>query len=232
MRIDSKKSQSNLCLRGLFIVLLSFLLTTSVAFHSSTLPSHFSTRSSSSPSLILAPQQQHLKSTSSPTKLNTWNNDEINGPDKIKACIPYMLPLIDGDVFGQYIYQRVPPLKFLDDLFLAPLVGTFEAFPFLGIILFLLLSIGTRGVEGISREVRFNAQQAVLIDIALILPSLIGQGLDGVDIPRMYLEMGNNFAYYGLMSAIIYSCFMNLRGRKPNGIPYVSDAAEYMTGPF
>ena len=112
------------------------------------------------------------------------------------------------------------------------MVSTFQAFPFLGLILFLLLTIGTRAVDGISREVRFNAQQAVLIDIALIFPSLIGEGLDGVGVPRIYEEMGNNFAYYGLMSAVIYSVVMNLRGRKPNGIPYVSDAAEYMTGPF
>ena len=146
-------------------------------------------------------------------------------------CI-FQLPLLDGDIFGQYIYQRVPPLKFLDDLLLAPLVSIFQSFPFLGLVLFLLLSLGTRNADGMSRVVRFNAQQAVLIDIALVFPTLIGEGLDGVGIPRVYEEMGSNFVYYALMSSILYSVIMNLRGRKPNGIPFVSEAADYITGPF
>ena len=91
MRVDSRKNQSTLSSKGLFFIFLSFIVTTSVAFHSSTLPSHFSTRISSSPSLILAPPQQHRTLKSSSTKLNTWNNDEINGPDRIKSCIPYMV---------------------------------------------------------------------------------------------------------------------------------------------
>jgi len=166
------------------------------------------------------------------TALKMWNSDEINGPDKIKACIPYLLPLIDGDMYGKFIYQRVPPLKFLDDLFIAPLVDIFEAYPFFPLIFFVLLVLGTRNADGMSRVVRFNAQQAVLIDITLILPTLIGEGLDGVGVPRSYQEFGSNFVFYALMTAIIYSVATNLTGRKPNGIPYVSDAAEYLTGPF
>jgi hypothetical protein len=135
-------------------------------------------------------------------------------------------------MFGTYFYQRVPPLGFLHDLLISPLVGIFESFPLLGLAFFLLLSLGTRYVNGMSRAVRYNTQQAVLLDIAIILPTLIGEGLDGVGVPRIYEEIGNNFTFYALMSAILYSVVMNLRGMKPNGIPYVSDAAEYITGPF
>ena len=135
-------------------------------------------------------------------------------------------------MFGKYIYQRVPPLKFLDDLFLAPLVRIFESFPFLGLIFFLLLSLGPRNVNGMNRVVKFNAQQAVLIDIAIIFPTLIAEGLDGVGIPRIYEEIGNNFVYYALMSAVLYSVVMNLRGKKPSGIPFISDAADLIVGPF
>lgn len=135
-------------------------------------------------------------------------------------------------MFGKYFYQRIPPLNTIHEILISPLVNMFESFPFLGLILFVLLSIGSRNADGMSRVVRFNAQQAVLIDIALILPTLVGQGLDGVGVPRMYEEFGNNFTYYALMSSILYSVVTNLRGSKPNKIPYVSDAAEYITGPF
>eukprot|EP00558_Chaetoceros_sp_UNC1202_P007322 CAMPEP_0197256450 /NCGR_PEP_ID=MMETSP1429-20130617/75359_1 /TAXON_ID=49237 /ORGANISM="Chaetoceros sp., Strain UNC1202" /LENGTH=88 /DNA_ID=CAMNT_0042720017 /DNA_START=48 /DNA_END=314 /DNA_ORIENTATION=+ len=86
--------------------------------------------------------------------------------------------------------------------------------------------------DTMSRNVRFNAMQAVLIDVGLILPTLIYEGLAENDIPRIYAEIGCNFVYYVYMSAIVYSVVMNLKGRKPNGLPIVSDAAEVMTGPF
>ncbi|KAK1746672.1 chloroplast protein import component Tic20-like protein [Skeletonema marinoi] len=35
---------------------------------------------------------------------------DIRGPDRIKSCVPYMLPLIDGDSFGRFIYERIPRL--------------------------------------------------------------------------------------------------------------------------
>ena len=165
-------------------------------------------------------------------KLQTWSNDDLEGPDRIKACIPYVLPLLDGDFFGKYIYQRIPPLDTLDQLLLAPLVTILQSFPFISLVLFCLLSIGTRNVDGMSRNVRFNAQQAVLIDIALILPTIIAEGLEDVEVPRIWAEMGSNFVWYFYMSCIIYSVTMNLRGRKPSGLPFLSDAAEIMTGPF
>ena len=47
---------------------------------------------------------------------------DIRGPDRIKSCIPYMLPLIDGDNFGKYIYERIPLLGDLDYVMLRPIV--------------------------------------------------------------------------------------------------------------
>ena len=35
---------------------------------------------------------------------------------RIQINIILQLPLLEGDMFGKYIYERVPPLKFLDDL--------------------------------------------------------------------------------------------------------------------
>lgn len=87
-------------------------------------------------------------------------------------------------------------------------------------------------MENMSRNVRFNAQQAVLIDVALILPTIVQQGFADVDVPRVYAEIGCNFVWYAYMSAVVYSVAMNLRGRKPDGLPILSGFAEQMTGPF
>jgi len=194
-----------------------------------------------------------------------FSDDEIDqGPDRIKSCIPYILPLLDGDSFGKYIYQRIPPLGAIHDVVLAPLVSIMQAQPLLSLGLFVLLSFGTRNTD-MSRFVRFNAQQAVLLDVALIFPTLIGEsvsptaatsggGLFGGGggsgaagaasaagaavasnaplIPTYLDEFGCNFVYYIYMTAIIYSVVSNLRGKKPNQIPYISQAAEYTTGPY
>lgn len=162
-----------------------------------------------------------------------WYNDEIEGPDRIKACVPYMLPLLDGDYFGKYIYQRIPPLNTLDQLFIAPMVETLQSFPFLSIILFLILSLGTRNPD-MSRSLRFNAQQAVLIDIGLIFPTLFVEAFKDFDnvIPRSLAEFGCNFVWYAYMSAIVYSCYCNLTGKKPDQIPFISGTAETMVGPI
>lgn len=185
--------------------------------------------------LLLADRSKQpvTRATSSSTQLHAlWNNDELQGSDRIKACIPYVLPLLDGDFFGKYIYQRIPPLGTIDALFIAPMVSILQSFPFIPLLLFCLLSLGTRmNTENMSRNVRFNAQQAVLIDVALILPTIIQDGLVDVDVPRVWAEFGCNFVWYFYMSAIVYSVSMNLRGRKPL-LPYLSDAAEVMTGPF
>jgi hypothetical protein len=186
------------------------------------------------PSTASLSKNHSLKSFERSTQLySRWYNDEIEGPDRIKACVPYMLPLLDGDFFGKYIYQRIPPLNTLDQLFIAPMVETLQSFPFLSIILFLILSLGTRNPD-MPRSLRFNAQQAVLIDIGLILPTLFVEAFKDFDnvIPRSVAEIGCNFVWYVYMSAIVYSCYCNLIGKKPDQIPFISGTAEMMVGPI
>lgn len=167
------------------------------------------------------------------TELPMWSNDDnIDGADRIKSCFPYLLPLLDGDHFGKFIYARIPPLGLVDDVVLGPLEGIYSAIPFGSVIFFLALTLGTRGNTSMSRGVRFNAQQAALIDVALIFPELIGSSVDNVDVPRALMEPCSNFVYYTYMAMIIYSIYSNLSGQKPNQIPWISNAAEMAVGPF
>lgn len=164
-----------------------------------------------------------------------WSNDdeeEIQGSDKYKACVPYVLPLLDGNEFGHYIYERIPPLGFVNDLLLRPLLNLYDIVPFMGLILFCALTLGTLGNTNIARTVRFNAQQAALIDVALILPELVREAVYGVDVPRYLAEPSCNFVWYTYMAMISYSVYNNLRGKKPGKIPFISDYANLMVGPF
>ena len=158
---------------------------------------------------------------------------DIRGPDRIKSCIPYMLPLIDGDSFGRFIYERIPPLGFLDYVLLRPFVEACHAQPILSVLLFITFALGPQLLrDSLSREVRFNAQQAVYIDLALIIPILIGDAIEGEKVPIQLLEPATNFVWIAYASLVLYSITSCLRGKKPDQIPYISSFAEFSIGPF
>lgn len=163
-----------------------------------------------------------------------WSQDEeLQGSDRIKACVPYILPLLDGDKFGHYIlYDRFPVLGEINDILLGPLLNIQQKVPFLGVGLFVLLTLGTRFNTEISRNVRFSAQQAALIDVALIFPELIGSSFAEEPLPRSIMEPCSNFVWYAYMTAVVYSIYSNLRGKKPDQIPWISPSADLMVGPF
>jgi Chloroplast import apparatus Tic20-like len=163
-----------------------------------------------------------------------WGNtDDIEGADRWKSCIPYLLPLLDGEIFGKYIYERVPPLGFLDALFIGPLHESFARIPFAGLIFFVALTLGTRLNWDMNRNLRFNAQQAALIDVALSFPEFIGAGFEGEDVPRNLVEPCMNFVWYCYMSMVLYCIYSNVvQKKKPDKIPWISGFAETMTGPI
>ena len=165
--------------------------------------------------------------------MGMWSqNDEIEGSDRIKACIPYLLPLIDGDHFGKYIYERVPIMGAIDQVTIGPLDDLGHSIPFLSLGLFIALTLGTRFNTTMSRNLRFSAQQAALIDVSLLFPELIGSGFVEDPLPRYIAEPCCNFVWYAYMSIVVYCLVSNLRGKKPDQIPYLSDAADMMVGPF
>lgn len=167
------------------------------------------------------------------TALSMWSSDDqIEGADRIRACIPYLLPLIDGDHFGHFIYDRIPLLGFIDDFTVGPLSAWNHKIPFLGLGLFVLLTLGTRFNLSLSRNVRFSAQQAALIDVALLFPELIGGSFAEEPLPRAIAEPCTNFVWYAYMTTIVYCIYNNLKGKRPDQIPYISGAADLMTGPF
>lgn len=185
------------------------------------------------PSHLTRPVQESRR-TATALSAGRWNTDEIEGNVmKLKNCFPYILPLVDGDHYGRFIYQHVPPLGFLNSLFIGPLAETFNRVPLASLGFFLALTIGTRTNFEMDRTLRFNAQQAALIDVSLVLPELIGSIFDGVDMPRTIVEPCCNFVYYTYMSACLYSLYsIVILKRKPDKLPWISSFSENMTGPF
>mmetsp|Transcript_17434 Transcript_17434/g.22614 ORF Transcript_17434/g.22614 Transcript_17434/m.22614 type:complete len:175 (+) Transcript_17434:125-649(+) len=103
------------------------------------------------------------------TVMMAADDDEMPFEDRIFSLLPYMLPILDGVEFGTFIYQRFPAYKMAVIGILGTPMAIFRAIPFSTLIFFFGLSFLSRN-PNISRTVRFNMQQAILLDIALIIP--------------------------------------------------------------
>lgn len=149
----------------------------------------------------------------------TWRGS-TTPQDRIFACLPYLLPLVDGLAFAGPFLSQFPFLQplFLPLFFLRPLT----TFP-LGLIIFFGLFLLVIRNENISHFIRFNTMQAILIDIVLILCNLLLGLLASPFQGGLIVETLFNVVFLGTLAAVIYSVVQSALGRYAE-IPTLSDA--------
>ena len=155
-------------------------------------------------------------------------SDDAALVDRAFAAAVYFFPITDGFQFGKFIYQSVPPLGALAYQ-IAPAINAFDSIPFSGLIFFLGLSALSRN-PGLSRFLRFNLQQAILLDIAFIIPGFVGSA--GKMFPLAMQQVGSNTVFYFMVLSIGYAWYSIAQGKTPDQIPIVSDAANQSIGPY
>lgn len=167
----------------------------------------------------LAEQQMELVNDKPPT--NT---------DKVVSVLPYLFPLIDGLQFARFIVEGNPE----NPLSTAALVayGLYRAIPLSGFLSFFALNFFSSNPR-LNKLVRFNMQQAVLLDIALFAPAFfvalaagVATQFLGVAIPPEAVELSNDAMFLALIAAVGYSTVSSLAGQLPNKLPVVSQRAE------
>lgn len=143
--------------------------------------------------------------------------------DRILAALVYILPLIYVLPFGISLLKQIPFLGLIY-LPLSPIISLYYSLPFAGLIIFFVLFFAVVRNERVSRFIRFNTLQAILIDIALILCGLIlpifGQALGGNSVLTLTL---NNTVFLGTLTACIFGMIQAARGFYPE-IPAISEA--------
>lgn len=138
--------------------------------------------------------------------------------ERIFACLPYLLPLVEGLTFGSYLFQQVPALT-LAFAPLFPLIQIYTSVPFAGLIVFFALFLLVVRNESIAHFIRFNTMQAILIDIVLILCSF-GLQIFGASFAA---EILSNTVFIGLVAAVGYSVIQSALGRYAE-VPVISEA--------
>jgi len=144
-------------------------------------------------------------------------------PDRIFACLPYLLPLIDSLGFGSFLFRQFPLLKLL----LIPLQPVLIVYGSLGqigqlIVFFALFMLVVRN-EKINHFIRFNTMQAILLDIVIFLCSVLLRILTSIPGTDFAMETLANTIFLGILAAVVYSVFQSLMGKYAE-IPAISDA--------
>lgn len=150
----------------------------------------------------------------------TWRGSATVS-DRIFASLPYLLPLVDGVIFGRYLFSQFPALS----LVFVPLIPLVQinSTPFVSLIIFFALFLLVIRNENISHFIRFNAMQAILLDIVIFLVSLLLRILAPVPGVEFALETLSNTLFLGIVAAFVYSVAQSLLGRYAE-IPAISDA--------
>jgi len=158
---------------------------------------------------------------------------EINAAQRGLAAISYLLPLLDGLKYSKFLLMQFP-LFGLALLPLKPAIDVWYSLGFLQIIVFFALYLGVVNNQGMNRYVRFNAQQAILLDILLIVPDILtrvigglggdeGMLMGGPGLEAQVLLFNTVFLYVYLTSVVgAGSCALG----KQIKLPIVGDAAE------
>ena len=139
--------------------------------------------------------------------------------DRFFSAIVYLIPLYYSLRFASFVLQQIPPLRVIL-IPLAPIGAVYNSIPFASLIIFFVLYLAVVRNERISHFIRFNTLQAILLDIALFLISLLGRILGA----GFIWEIFSSVVFLGTLIACGYSIFQSARGFYAE-MPTISDAA-------
>ena len=151
------------------------------------------------------------------------------------SCLPYLLPMSAGVIYGAVLFQQFPLLIFPFFPFiwlygnvlafpLVPVLGlTGEFFVFIG--LYFLVIKDAR----IPHFIRFNTMQALLMQIILFIAQLFFQVLEQVSnnaLPSIVSTTIANTIFIGTMLLAGYAIYQVVKGNYSD-IPTLSEAASF-----
>lgn len=164
-------------------------------------------------------------------KLEFLNEKEPTTSDKIISVLPYLFPLMDGLQYGRFLLGADDAGANPFVIVLALLYSLYRSIPFSGFVAFFALNF-LSGNPSLNRLVRFNMQQAIFLDIALIFPSLIlglgglVSGAVGSPVTNAAGEIFSDVIFGSLLLILAYCAGSSLLGKEPSSIPIISYAVK------
>ncbi|KAI3884159.1 hypothetical protein MKX03_016371 [Papaver bracteatum] len=153
----------------------------------------------------------------------------IPATDRLVSVLVYLIPFLNGLKYGTYLFHKYPILE-LPFNPVIPLLEFYKAIP--GIFILLTLYLGIIRDRSFSRFVRFNSQQALVMEIMVLVPELAKKVLVGVDISEQIgfkfelLKLSHDVTFILTVAAFVYAVYKCVLGRIPE-FPGISHAVEW-----
>eukprot|EP00854_Cymbomonas_tetramitiformis_P004091 gene4091-5067_t len=185
------------------------------------------------PTLKLSIPTIHKRSSVGKILTNNTDEEGVDFASRILASLVYALPLLDGLKYSSYLLQAYPSFGILL-LPLTPLIKGYFSLGFLQIVVFFGLYFGVAQNRSLPRFVRYNASQAIVLDILLILPDVfmaLFNGIDGPPTGGPMLEakiLLNNTTFLYVYLCTVYASGSSLLGKAVE-LPLVGGAAKNQT---
>ena len=148
-------------------------------------------------------------------------------PDRFVALLPYLVPLLDGLRYSRFFFSQFPQAIFLLQP-LQPIASMYFRIPFAGMISFFAIYLGIAENRNMSRFVRFNAMQAIILDIVLVLPGMVEYVLSPGSLRGMAFEMYKlcyNSVWVFVLAAFCLAAVGCMLGQMYK-LPFIGDAAD------
>ncbi|KAK9064464.1 hypothetical protein SSX86_015846 [Deinandra increscens subsp. villosa] len=146
--------------------------------------------------------------------------------DRLISAAAYFFPFFNGLQYGRFLFAQYPKTLGLAIEPLLPLLSFYRSVPYSSYLAFLILYIGVVRNTNVSRYARFNAMQAVVLDVLLVLPMLVQRifnpGPHGIG--GKIVMVSHNVIFVGVAVCFVYTVVYSVLGRTPT-LPFVGDAA-------
>ncbi|MEM6868524.1 MAG: Tic20 family protein [Cyanobacteria bacterium P01_C01_bin.121] len=155
-------------------------------------------------------------------------NGSATALDRAFAALAYVMPLTSAlgayGPFQSFLLEQAPAVANAFSLILLPLLPliAIEQNQILGLAVFIVLFAFVVRNTSISRFIRYNVLQAILVSFVISVCILL-IGTLGVVLPSILLDTFLNVLFLGGMAIVIYGVAQSVMGRYAD-IPTVSDA--------
>ncbi|GJD07994.1 Protein TIC 20-v, chloroplastic [Galdieria sulphuraria] len=153
--------------------------------------------------------------------------------NRLLAFLPYLMPLLDGVVYGRFVFAKYPVISAFIFYPLQPLLIVYRGIPFLAFVLFAMLFYFIVRNETVDNFIRFNTMQAILIDLVLIIPQMFLHATSASGaIPPGVVESLCSLVFCAIVVITMYVIICVARGNKPDQVPLISEASQAQLNRF
>ncbi|KAI3459126.1 hypothetical protein Pfo_015789 [Paulownia fortunei] len=145
--------------------------------------------------------------------------------DRLISAASYFLPFFNGLQYGRFLFTKYPILATPFEPLL-PLLSLYHSIPYASFVTFFGLYLGVVRNPSLSRYARFNALQALVLDVLLVVPVLLQRiitpGRSGIALKLTAWAYSGLFMF--VVACFVYGLVSSIVGKTPY-LPFVAEAA-------